>query len=247
MHMRDLIKGALHRTGLFPVARAAYRKLNRSIAAQRTREIEFYRALLPRDALCFDIGANLGQKAEVLLTCGRVVIVEPNDTCIPTLQFHFARNPKATILHTGLAASRGTAELYVHGSDSTASMNPNWDRKVYGKDRKPRPIVVQTTTLDDLIVQFGIPDYVKIDVEGFELEVLRGLSGPVPLVSIEYHSDTLHQTELCLAHLSQFGHLTLRASDMNCQWITPAMATVSDCMDHIAKKRAEGDLFVWVK
>jgi hypothetical protein len=44
---------------------------------------------------------------------------------------------------------------------------------------------VQITTLDGLISKFGMPDYVKIDVEGFELEVIRGLSKRIALLSFE--------------------------------------------------------------
>ena len=41
------------------------------------------------------------------------------------------------------------------------------------------------TTLDDLINRYGKPCYVQIDVEGFELPVLKGLTQSVPLISFE--------------------------------------------------------------
>jgi hypothetical protein len=50
-------------------------------------------------------------------------------------------------------------------------------------DRRER---VQVTTLDALITQYGPPAYIKIDVEGFEIEVLSGLSQPVQMLSVEY-------------------------------------------------------------
>jgi hypothetical protein len=49
---------------------------------------------------------------------------------------------------------------------------------------------VNVATLDSLIDEFGVPDYAKIDVEGFDLEVLRGLSRPIPLLSFEYNSQS---------------------------------------------------------
>jgi hypothetical protein len=45
---------------------------------------------------------------------------------------------------------------------------------------------VAVTTLDALIARFGVPAFVKIDVEGFELAVLEGLSRPVQALSFEY-------------------------------------------------------------
>lgn len=45
---------------------------------------------------------------------------------------------------------------------------------------------MKLTTLDNLISDFGEPDFIKIDVEGFELEVLKGLSQPLKMLSLEY-------------------------------------------------------------
>src|SRR5262249_60695009 len=49
-------------------------------------------------------------------------------------------------------------------------------------------IEVNVVTLDSLIDEFGVPDYIKIDVEGFDLEVLRGLSQPIALLSVEFNT-----------------------------------------------------------
>ena len=42
------------------------------------------------------------------------------------------------------------------------------------------------TTLDALIENYGMPDFIKIDVEGYELEVLKGLTQPIRMISFEY-------------------------------------------------------------
>src|SRR5262245_58356498 len=108
---RDHAKHALLRIGLFPVVRTAYRALSRAIRTQRSHEIDFYRALLRPDSLCFDVGANLGQKAEVFLSCGaRVIIIEPNVLCHPTLRFLFSRSPNAEIVATAVGSFRGSID-----------------------------------------------------------------------------------------------------------------------------------------
>ena len=45
---------------------------------------------------------------------------------------------------------------------------------------------IEIITLDMLIQQYGVPDFIKIDTEGFELEVIKGLSTPVKSLSFEY-------------------------------------------------------------
>ena len=45
--------------------------------------------------------------------------------------------------------------------------------------------MVELITLDHAIETYGLPNYIKIDVEGFELPVVRGLSKAVALVSFE--------------------------------------------------------------
>src|SRR5690606_7912163 len=44
---------------------------------------------------------------------------------------------------------------------------------------------VKVQKLENFIKQFGVPKYIKIDVEGYEYEVLLGLETPVPLLSFE--------------------------------------------------------------
>src|ERR1700730_6629857 len=244
---RNLAKQALQRTGLFPAARATYRALNGSIRAERAKEITFYSALLPPNSLCFDVGANLGQKAEVFLACGaRVIIVEPNVLCHPTLEFHFNKNPNAQIVPQAVGATAGILDLHIHGTDSTASVYEDWDRTVFGPGRKTTTVTVAVTTLDALIQRFGAPDFIKIDVEGAELDVLRGLSQFVPLLSFEYHCNNIDRLRQCLSETTKLGKIAIRASDMNCNWITAETENINACLSHIKASNANGDMFIWL-
>ena len=66
-------------------------------------------------------------------------------------------------------------------------------------------INVSVTTIDALIAEHGRPDFCKIDVEGYELPVLRGLSQPLPLLSFEFTQERLEVARQCMARLEELG------------------------------------------
>jgi hypothetical protein len=59
---------------------------------------------------------------------------------------------------------------------------------------------VSTVTLADAIARYGAPQFIKVDVEGHEFEVLGGLKTPVRYLSFEYHvrGDGVERALACL-------------------------------------------------
>jgi len=68
-------------------------------------------------------------------------------------------------------------------------------------------IDVPVLTLDLAIARYGTPYYCKIDVEGYELQVLSGLTQTIPMVSIEYHltAEDIAKTQHCVERLRLLG------------------------------------------
>jgi hypothetical protein len=68
------------------------------------------------------------------------------------------------------------------------------------------------TTLDQLIVSYGKPVFCKIDVEGFERQVLEGLSSPLPCLSFEFTHEFLPEARSCVELLRGIAPVTVNAS-----------------------------------
>lgn len=68
------------------------------------------------------------------------------------------------------------------------------------------PIKMRVTTLDSLIKKYGTPDYIKIDVEGYEAEVIRGLSSKQKTIAFEWHEEDLETLFSACEYLESLGY-----------------------------------------
>jgi len=222
---------------------------------------EFYAALLPSRPICFDVGANHGEHVATFLSLGaaKVIAVEPQGELCSFIENRFSdevKEQRVIIRVAAVGAAEGTATLYI-GPDAGRTMSSLsrefvetsqnngqiWDRGA---------IEVPVTTLDFLIKEFGVPDYIKIDAEGFDSEVLGGLSSAVNLLSFEFNTqDSLISTaEDCVAiierlgvyefnyHAEVHGETALQFS----QWV-PASVMRYTLRHDIARQRCYGDIY----
>lgn len=152
----------------------------------------FYSQLLPKDSLVFDIGANLGQYSEALESAGmRVIAVEPNADCVRHVELTYP-NKRIETIHAALGPKSGLATFNLSDErDDTSTMSSDWINmlhKEYAQDPNGfRKITIPVITLNSLIEHYGLPHYIKIDVEGYESFVLDGLSTQPNVLSFEYH------------------------------------------------------------
>ncbi len=206
-----------------------------------------YRQLLRPGSLVFDVGANLGQKSDIFLAAGfRSIVIEPNIHCQQSLELQFLDHPRAVLVRKAVGAAAGRSILYADGSDAAASLLPEWNKKLYGDERSVRSQDVEVTTLDELIKTFGRPDYIKIDVEGYENEVLKGLTQPVPVLSFEFHASEIGKMRYCLETTNRLGSSMFRATDMHGHWICAATNDAEWLISFIQKTKCNGDLYVWM-
>lgn len=200
----------------------------------------YARFLKPGD-LAFDVGSHVGDRAGSFLRLGaRVIAVEPQPALGTVLKLMYGRNPKFELVRAAVGSREGEIELKLNTRNPTvatasddfiksADAAPGWEGQKWD-DR----IKVPMTTLDALIRRYGKPAFVKIDVEGFEDEVLSGLSRPLPALSIEF---TTIQRNVALQAIKRlagmapyrfnaalgesqlFAHPQSLSSDEICRWI----------------------------
>jgi FkbM family methyltransferase len=148
----------------------------------------------------------------------RVVSVEPQDSLAQQLCRKYRRNEKVTVVAKGLAEKEGETTLYVCNYSTCSSMNPSWIDAVKDWERMRGRAwdsrqTVAVTTLDRLIEQHGMPAFCKIDVEGFEWHVLKGLSRAVPALSLEYNPRHLNVVAQCVEHLQSLSDYEFNYSE----------------------------------
>lgn len=176
---------------------------------RRRAMTSFFRQLISRGDLCFDVGANVGDFTAVFLELGaRVVCVEPQAECVRRLSRRFRGRADVEIMPSAVGEHEGEADLLVCSDEPTIStLSRTWTEvgRFSTFERWEQDQRVPVTTLDHLVMQYGTPKFCKIDVEGYEAKVIGGLTRPIPMVSFEFTRELLDVAETCTTRLATLG------------------------------------------
>lgn len=212
--MRSLIKKLLLLLKLLPLVKRGKRwKLSWenhfSNIRQQRDALKLYSHFIGQGDLCFDIGANIGNRTELLLKLGaKIICIEPQNTCIQQLTNKYGANKNVIILAKAMSDRKGIAAIAIcNDASELSTMSGKWKNEGrFANDFKwTSSQEVETTTLDALIEQYGLPVFCKIDVEGFEETVLRGLTVPIPFISFEFTKEFLLDANNCINYLAKLG------------------------------------------
>jgi FkbM family methyltransferase len=181
--------------------------------------LEFYGDFVRPGDLVFDIGAHVGDRVRAFRRLGaRVVALEPQPALASTLRLLYGRDPMVSIEQAAVGRQSGTIELSINVDNPTVSSAsvefiaaaagaPGWEGQHWGKRISARVI-----TLNDIVAKYGMPAFIKIDVEGFEAEALAGLTHPPAALSFEF---TLIQRALghaCIERCRTLGYTRFNAA-----------------------------------
>jgi FkbM family methyltransferase len=170
-------------------------------------------SILPGDFV-LDIGANSGEKAEWYVKRGiRVVCVEPQPDMIRRLNARFSGNPTVAIVGKALGAEVGELPMSICSESPTIStLDEGWKQGRFADQKWDSTVMVQVSTLDLIVAEFGVPRYTKIDVEGYEKQVLSGLSARVGIVSFEFTSEYIANAFDIVGMLVRLGYTKFNVS-----------------------------------
>jgi FkbM family methyltransferase len=171
---------------------------------------QFYARVIKPEDLVFDVGANVGQRSAIFAQLAKTVIaIEPQPNCVRHLRSRFRFNRRVIIQEVALGEQDGAATMWQSNSSGISSMSRRFidtmGSGVFSGEKWDKEITVPVKTLDDLINTFGLPAFMKIDVEGYELKVLQGLTAPVPLISFEYSPEMIDEARNCAQRLQQIS------------------------------------------
>jgi len=133
------------------------------------------------------------------------------------LEKHYGKNKHVDLVHRALGEKESVRYMMIGSEHTLSSLSEDWVSCVKNSGRFSEfswndKQEVQLTTLDYLIETYGSPDFIKIDVEGYEYEALKGLTRPVKLLSFEFTPECMGSTINCIKYLSQIGNLELNWS-----------------------------------
>jgi FkbM family methyltransferase len=184
----------------------------RGIPFRKRRLVNFYRQFIPSGALCFDVGSHVGNRLDAWSSLeARIVAVEPQPIFMRFLQSRYGQRKNITLIQKAVGASAGKATLFVSTRTPTVtSLSRSWISKVkqdksFKNVQWDEELEVDVTTLDQLISDHGPPILCKIDVEGYEHQVLQGLSYPVRAISFEYIPVAWASAQNCILELQRIG------------------------------------------
>ena len=182
-------------------------------------QLGFYSQFISSRDLVFDVGANVGSRSKLFLNLGaKVVAFEPQPELCEHLTQHLRLHNKFTLMPIGLGSNPSVVELKISDAHVLSSMSNRWIESTTQSGRFSsynwdKSIDVKVDTLENMLTKFGIPKFIKIDVEGYELEVLEGLPHPVKYLSLEFTSEDIENFKKCLLRINAIGNYIFQFSE----------------------------------
>jgi FkbM family methyltransferase len=157
----------------------------------------------------FDIGSNIGNWSLANVNgCDKIISIEASPFTFQKL-VNNCKNDKIILLNYAVCNNNGKdIKFYQAYCDTISTINKDWltskNSRFYNEPYSE--ITCKTIGIDNLIEQYGIPDLIKIDVEGGEYESIVSLTQKAKLICFEWASELNDITIKCIDHLFHLGY-----------------------------------------
>jgi FkbM family methyltransferase len=158
--------------------------------------------------MIFDIGANIGEWTIANINnYDKIIAVEAVPYTFNKLKQNI-QNENVICINYAICNNNNNDIVFYQGeNDCLSSINKDWlvspSSRFYNQPFKE--IICKTTTIDNLILTYGLPEMIKIDVEGGEYECISSLTQKVDLLCFEWASELNDVTFKCLDYLLELG------------------------------------------
>jgi FkbM family methyltransferase len=130
--------------------------------------------------LIYDVGAHLGEDTDFYLRKGfTVVAIEANPTLVQSLKERFRTSlseGSLSLIEAAIAENSGEVDFYVNQANSVwGTIRPEWAERNARFDSPSKVVRIKAIAFSEVLGKYGVPYYVKIDVEGADLLCLEGL------------------------------------------------------------------------
>lgn len=169
----------------------------------------------PFSSICldrvFDIGANIGSYTYAMLELGakEVIALEPGEVASKALKAAFGNEPRVKIIEKAVSFEACEIPFFEAECSTISTASVSWisDSRFSETHKWCQPRKVPAVTIDQLVAEFGSPNHIKIDVEGYEYHVIMGMSKLVPaLLSFEWAEESRDNLAKSLYYLHELGY-----------------------------------------
>ena len=205
----------------------------------------FYSNFIGNSDFAITIGDSNGNISEILLQLGALVlVVEPLPENFVYAEKKLKNYPQTILLHEDIGAFNAQ---FTYNEAYEKNILPYSSNLTVGADQS----VVKIRTVDELIREYGLPAFIKINANGFENEVLKGITVPILLVSVSFYSYLHSKTTENVRRLMTIGDyefnwiLNEDAKFQSKEWLSPKELNTS--MSDFGQGRFSGEIFARLK
>lgn len=193
--------------------------ISRTLLLFGKRELDHKKILekvLKKNMKVFDIGANIGyyplMESTLVGKNGKIIAIEPVPKNVELLRKNLGLNKNniTTTMQVGISNR-------IERKDFLISDHSNLGHIIDSNDHKnKKKIKIQTISLKELIKKTFNPDFIRMDIEGYEEKVLKDLSNlklkEYPIICFETHLTKYKEMEVVLERLFKKGYKVKYAS-----------------------------------